>query len=84
MSLTARQAAILVVAVVVGIGLIAYGFSHPGCGVYAFYESTVICSGNGSKLGGTDRGPIYQAVGVGVILLGIVLALSPWGRKQGG
>ena len=84
MSLTARQSIILAIGVVVGIALIAYGMSHPGCGVYAIYEGTVICSGNGSKLGGTDRGPIYQAAGVGVILVGIVLALSPWGRKRGG
>lgn len=77
-----RQTLILAVAVLLGTLLFAYGFTHPGCGRYGYYESTVLCSGNGSAIGGTDRGPIFQAAGVGVLLLGVVLAFSPFGRRR--
>ena len=71
------QVTIVTIGLLIGIGLFAFGLSHPGCDVVTAGGICVKHTGVGDGLDeGTDRMALFMGIGIGVIVLTAFLAFA--------
>ena len=74
-----RQTIILGVGAVIGIALIIVGIMIP---TPMDYRYGPYCAPTGCYEPGTDLTPLLAGSGIGVFVLAVLLAISPWGRDR--
>ena len=80
--MSSRQAWIVGIGVAIAIGLAAFAASDPGCDSY--HQSTGAClqKVDYGYAPSTSQAPFFWIAAVGVLVVAVLLAVSPWGRKQ--